>query len=243
MAMANLAPFKNSFLGSLYPKDKSFASLSGPISEPIGPSPSPSMVASASPIPSPSPSPRGFTTTVQISSAWDNVNELAGKIDPMYSPGHKELWVGKSTNAQSWTGLRFVNVNIPKGSKIKSAKLELYPFKAQHITINLYIMGDKSPNSVAFSTTNVPSKRSKTTAQLWHSSNILWPSNTWQEIKSYDKKDMTSIVQEIVNQPDWKQGNALSFTILGMGNDYARKFVNSYSRNPLFAPKLTIVTE
>jgi hypothetical protein len=46
MAIANLAPFKNSFLASLYPKDKSFASLSGPISPPpcsiSAPCPSPS---------------------------------------------------------------------------------------------------------------------------------------------------------------------------------------------------------
>ncbi len=47
MAMANLAPFKGSFLGSLYPKDKSYAALSGPISGPVDPSvyPSPTPIS------------------------------------------------------------------------------------------------------------------------------------------------------------------------------------------------------
>lgn len=36
MAMANLAPFKNSFMASLYPKDRSFAA----VSDPVEPSPS-----------------------------------------------------------------------------------------------------------------------------------------------------------------------------------------------------------
>ena len=41
MAVANLAPFKDQFLTSLYPKDNSFASISDPISGPVSPSPSP----------------------------------------------------------------------------------------------------------------------------------------------------------------------------------------------------------
>jgi len=116
----------------------------------------------------------------------------------------------------------------------------VYPFKEQNIWMILTMSGEMSENSAPFSNTSLPSKRNGTSTRLLHISNKKWEANKWVEIKSATGKDFTEIVQEIVNQQSWEPGNSLSLIFQGYGLNWQRKFVNSYSRNPLFAPKLTI---
>lgn len=200
------------------------------------------MLKSLQPVETPKPTPVGPITKIfQINSSSDNLNEMNNALDPQYSPGNQEVWLGMRGASSSFTGLRFNNMSIPKNAKIKSAKLEVYSVKAQASALVLLINGEKSLNSAAFSATSLPSKRLKTTALESVNSFTPWTANTWYELGA-TRRDMTQIVQEIVSQPGWQSGNSLSFIIQGAGRNYIR-YVNSFSRNPQLAPKLTVVYE
>jgi len=195
------------------------------------------------PSPSPTPIPSPVTKSFQINSSADDMNEYNDAIDRVYPQNSKLLWIGRAETDKSFTGLRFNNISLPKDAKIKFAKLEFYSFSDQANRLSMYVTGDKSPNSPPFSATSLPSKRPKTSASLYHNSNILWRINTWNEFNSLHGADFAPIVQEIVNQSAWQSGNSLSFVFQGLGNNWDRKFISSFDMNPTFAPKLTITYE
>jgi hypothetical protein len=117
-----------------------------------------------------------------------------------------------SDNEPQVVGVRFVDVQIPKGSTIISAYVQ---FDADDINndyhipeVHLLIDGELSPNPVTFDDTpyNITS-RPRTAAV------VEWDPAQWMEthLRSADEatSDISSIIQEIVNQDGWAGGNAL----------------------------------
>lgn len=146
------------------------------------------------------------------------------------------VWVGNgSATTSQYTGLRFNNVTIPPGATIKSAQVQVYSAQSQWITLAYNIYADKSTNSIAFSTSSLPSQRSLTTAFSTVSDNVDWAGSTW-----YSLPDVTPVIQEIVNQPGWVSGNSLSIIMQGTGGAYARKFIDAFDGTPADAAKLVI---
>ena len=109
-------------------------------------------------------------------------------------------------------GLRFVGIAIPKGSTITEAWVQ---FDAdgvddpEHVG-NAYILidGELNPAPVTFENTpNNITGRPRTTAQ------VQWTSEPWPADGGNHQKaltpDISSIIQEIVDQDDWAAGNAL----------------------------------
>jgi len=53
--------------------------------------------------------------------------------------------------------------------------------------------------------------------------------------------DIKTIIQEIVNRPDWQAGNTLSIVLRGTASGvWSRKFVKSFEAGASTAPKLVI---
>ena len=172
------------------------------------------------------------TLTLQVQSSDDDVNEEG----PDFSTLIPSVWVGTRGNVNaSYTGLRFTGVNLPQGTTIVSAALELHAADNQWLTIEMDIAGDAATNSAPFSPADAPSDRTLTTAIVSHSSNTGWTVNTW-----YELADITSILQEIVNQPGWVSGNSLSLIIQGTGGPWGAKFATSYDGSPALAPRLIV---
>ncbi|MBA7647489.1 hypothetical protein ES703_55261 [subsurface metagenome] len=106
-------------------------------------------------------------------------------------------------------GTRFVDIAIPKGSIITSASVQ---FQADDVDdpehvgdAYVIIEGELSPNPGTFleDASNI-SLRPRTTAL------VPWGPAHWTvEGDKYSTPDITSIIQEIVDQPDWASGNAL----------------------------------
>ncbi|UCC98039.1 MAG: proprotein convertase P-domain-containing protein [Phycisphaerales bacterium] len=109
-------------------------------------------------------------------------------------------------------GLRFVDVTIPAGTTIASAYVQ---FDADDINndrhvgdVHVLIQGELNPDPVTFEDTpNNITGRPKTTAV------VEWDPAQWMEthLQSPDEatSDISSIIQEIVDQDDWAEGNAL----------------------------------
>jgi len=115
-------------------------------------------------------------------------------------------------NDEQVVGLRFVDVGIPKGTTIASAYVQ---FDADDIDddrhvgdAHILIEGELNPNPGTFEDTlNNITARPRTTAI------VEWDPAQWMEthLQSPDEatSDISSIIQEIVDQDGWAAGNAL----------------------------------
>ena len=106
-------------------------------------------------------------------------------------------------------GIRFVDVQIPKGETILSASVR---FDADDVDdpehvgeAYVIIEGELSPNPGTFEDTlNNITARPRTAAQ------VAWGPEHWSEAHAkYFTPDLAGIIQEIVNQDGWVAGNAL----------------------------------
>ena len=104
-------------------------------------------------------------------------------------------------------GLRFVDIPIPKGAIVDNAFVELTCDETKSGTqpVSVLIEGELNPYPLVFANvTNNISSRPTTTAS------VIWVPENWTEIGQKDRtSDITSIIQEIINQADWAIGNAL----------------------------------
>lgn len=179
----------------------------------------------------PTPASSG-TLTVLIGSAGDDVNQNGTTLNA----GGTTVYVGTSTTATaSYTGLRFINLSIPRGAIIDSARLEFYSTANQWIGMSLQLAADAADSSAPFTTSALPSARTLTVARINHTSNVRWNINTW-----YAFDDMRFVVQEIVNRPGWQTGGSMSFILRGTGAAFGRKFVRAFEGGATTATRLVI---
>jgi hypothetical protein len=203
-----------------------------------GPTDTPTPTDTNTPVPAPTDTPTtppsGPTTlTLQVGASANDVNEDGAN----YSSTGSTVWLGTGAAASaSYTGLRFTNVTIPPGATITSAYLEVRSDSMQWIPVNMNLAAEAVSDSPAFSTGNRPSQRTLTGAQVSHSSNVQWLAGTW-----YSLNDISSVIQEVVDQGGWTSGNSLSIIVRGTGGPNGRKFVTSYTSGaPANAPRLVI---
>ena len=104
-------------------------------------------------------------------------------------------------------GLRFVDIPIPKGAIVDNAFVEFTCDETVGGTqpVSVLIAGELSPDTVTFSNaTNDITNRPTTTA------NVVWAPENWtEEGQTARSLDITSIIQEIIDQNGWALGNAL----------------------------------
>ena len=104
-------------------------------------------------------------------------------------------------------GLRFVEIPIPKGAIVDNAFVEFTCDETPGGTqpVSAIIEGQLNPNPPTFAnTTNNITNRPTTTAK------VVWIPVNWTEEGQKDQSsDITSIIQEIIDQADWASGNAL----------------------------------
>ena len=169
-----------------------------------------------------------------ISSGNDDAFEINSSVDTT-----AQVLKVSEGNTPVLLGLRYQDLNIPRGATITSAYLRFtssaFNTGATDITFNAELTG----NSAAFSSSsNNLSSRTKT------SSSILWDTgNDWPiSGETVTSPDLTSIVQEVVDQAAWCGGNALSLLInsVASSSSSARKAVASEEGSGI-SPQLVIV--
>jgi len=112
-------------------------------------------------------------------------------------------------------GIRFVDLPIPKGSKVINAYIQ---FTAEEDkitggTVNLIINGLLQPDTVSLSSgENFWTERNpKTNAEVAWSDIPDW--TTYQATEASKTPDISSVIQEIIDQDDWIPGNSLMIFI------------------------------
>jgi len=107
-------------------------------------------------------------------------------------------------------GLRFANIAIPKGAQVTGAYVE---FEVDAVDkagsanpVNLVIEGQLTPHAATFTTAakDITNRTTRTTAK------VNWSIPPWTKVdEKFQTPDISSIIQEIVNQAGWARGNAL----------------------------------
>jgi hypothetical protein len=134
-------------------------------------------------------------------------------------------------------GMRFNGISVPKRANIISAYIQ---FQADEIhsmdtTLTIYGQADGNPLTFVNSNGNI-TNRTPTTAD------VEWTPDPWinkgDAGSDQQTEDISSIVQEIVNQEDWLIGNSL--VIIISGTDTGKRVAESFNGYQNGAPLLHV---
>jgi len=152
------------------------------------------------------------TTGVRTVESRKYSQTLGPQLRLTYSSG-----LGLSDVTQT-VGLHFNDVSVPQGATITSAAIDFTVQSISTGTAEFDIVAEKSTNSAAFtSADNALSSRIDTPAEKTAAS-VTWTVPDWDEAGVIEQsEDISSIIQELVNQTDWCGGNAISLFLTGTG--------------------------
>jgi acid phosphatase type 7 len=139
--------------------------------------------------------------------------------------------VTSSTSVQI-VGLRFANLALPKNAAISKAYIQFKTASASSDLTTLTIQGQASDNATTFtSTSGNVSSRARTAAS------VSWSPVNWMTVGeagvNQQTPDLTTIIQELVNRPNWVSGNAIAIIISGTGKRVAWAFDGDNAGAPL----------
>ena len=133
-------------------------------------------------------------------------------------------------------GLRFNGLNIPPGVIISDAYLQFTVDEAVNDNpCNLTISGEASANPVTFSTANNDvGSRPRTNAS------VSWTPADWLAVgdagADQQSPDITAIIQEIIDQPNYSASSSIALFIEGVG----RRTAEGFDGKPGSAPQLCL---
>ncbi len=176
------------------------------------------------------------TINIRVSTGNDDAEEDASDGDMYLDSSDLEL-VNDGTD--QIVGIRFQSISIPQGSTITNAYIVFTVDEESSESTSLTIWGQKQSHTSIFSNSeNDISSRPKTSAS------VVWNDiPTWgtvdEEGVAQQTPDLSTILQEIIDQPAWNGGNAVVFIFEGSGKRVARSYNNSSSKAPLLHVEYT----
>ena len=128
-----------------------------------------------------------------------------------YSTAWNEIYFGEcNSGANITSGFRFANVPVLRGATIISAHIKFTTDGPYDAPLTLRLSGEDTGNAQPFSATSRPDNRPKTSASVTWS---IPASDHWELGETRNSPDLSAIVQEIVNRPDWNAYNALAIIV------------------------------
>jgi len=155
-----------------------------------------------------------------------------------FSVSANEVYFGAcfGSGASITSGFRFNNIQIPKNAQVKYAVMTMSGDGDYTVPLNLQIYGEDSGNSATFSAGSPPANRSTPyTPEPWNVTGNLvdkWVSGVTQNTPQF-----SSVIQNIINHPNWAHGNSLSVIIKNAGSNTRR--VMAYERAIIFPVDLS----
>jgi len=185
-----------------------------------------------------------FSIDVRVAATNDDAEENAVSGGIVLDSSDLELGYEGTASPDTLqiVGVRFTGVDIPKGVAIKKAWVQ---FTADDINddyhlppVSLIVEGELNPDPVEFSeTTGDISSRATTTASE------VWDIPMWGSVRAAGPDehtaDISSIIQEIIDQDGWAAGNAMVVILKdnpdnpSEGTREAEAFDDDQSRAPL----------
>lgn len=157
----------------------------------------------------------GGRCVFQVSSGTDDAGTDPRFGRCVYTASANEIYFGQCPNGQNITsGFRFPNVTLPQGAQIAEAYLEFTVDGPYTDELTLVFYGEAGGNAQPFSFSSRPENRPLPQASAaWQ----IPASDRWELGQTRTSPDLTAIVQEILNRPDWVSGNALAIIVKNAG--------------------------
>ena len=164
-----------------------------------------------------------YTVTYKVQSSTDDAEESISSGAVNLTSSDLEM---VQENTEQIIGIRFAGINIPQGATINSAFIQFTVDETDDVATSLNIKGELVDNSPTFTNTlnNISSRVTTSLEAVWE--NIPAWNTAGDAGDDQRTPDLKDVVQEIVNQSGWTEGNALSFIISGMGKRNAVSFNN-----------------
>ena len=172
---------------------------------------------------------------VRLAASSDDAEEAAtGSVDLLSS----DLELVQDATTQT-VGLRFTNISLPPGATVTNAYIQFQVDEASSAAANLTIQGVAALSPTTFTTaTSSVSLRPRTIAS------VAWVPAGWPVIDAagVDQRtpNLAAVIHEIISQPGWASGNAVTFIVRGTGKRVARAFnISSGAKAPLLHVEYT----
>ena len=145
---------------------------------------------------------------------------------------------GRDEAHGNMVALRFDNIPVPAGARIKTANLQLFGMSSSNrdVAPKIEIRAELNVAPAAFeSTRRNLSKRAGTASSVaWtHDGDEFEPKAVWVS------PNIKTVVDEVISLPNWRQGNSIVVTITGL----SQLEVASFDRSQCLAPSLIIELE
>ena len=144
------------------------------------------------------------------------------------------------TSLNYW-GLRFLNVNVPQGATISSADVTFRVLATNAAESGMTLWGQLVPNPTTFvASTSSTYDISSTSLRPRTTATTAWTVPAWTSGSDYLTPDLSTIVQEIVNQSGWAANHAM--VIVGLASVNQNKTAAQYdsASGSTLAPLLSI---
>jgi len=106
-------------------------------------------------------------------------------------------------------GLRFVDVQIPTDRKIVKAYLSMVAKSSGSGKSHVKFHGEATGNSLMFDAKNAYELTNRNLTE----NSIDWLPSNWSENERINSPDLSDILNEIIKQPEWESGNAISILV------------------------------
>jgi hypothetical protein len=158
-----------------------------------------------------------------------------------YETDWPEIYLGYCQNGDPIvSGFRFQNITIPDDVTIAEARLEFTVDGPGTAVIDVQFRGELANDTNTFSDTDKPSDRAPLTnaAVLWH----IGSEDEWLVEEIRYSPDLSAIVQEIIDQTGWVDGNSMVIIMQTSGSGTGSRRVFGWDRdnNPFQTAKLQI---
>ena len=141
------------------------------------------------------------------------------------------LSMGETGSTSQLVGLRFRDLDIPRGVTITSATLEFVADNSQLNNASLSIGIQASDDAPAFT-----SDTRDLSERALHQSKVDWQPGSWINNRTYASPDISGVLQQVVEREGWCGDNNLALIIEGSGQRDAK----SYRRSSTQAPRLRV---
>jgi hypothetical protein len=173
-----------------------------------------------------------FHLVQRVSSSADDAKETyEGRVDTKSNT----IEIVEDGDIQQIVGVRFRNIQIPRGANILKAYIQFTPSDNSVDIADLNIQIQQNPNPKEFKEEyfNISDRKLFNKSVNWNPS--IWGATKRGSINE-TTNDLSEIVQQAVNQRGWRRGNSIVFVISGEGSKEAFTFDESKDK----APKLYI---
>ena len=162
----------------------------------------------------PAPATQQVCTSTYVKEGADDVEQSVITGTVSMDGRDLELTMDIANNRNQVVGIRFQQVAIPPGANIIAAMLEFHSRRDHDEPTSLAIHGVAADHAPAFGMEPFAvSALPQTTAAVTWDNVVPWLTLGYPE----PSPDVSAILQEIVDRPGWRSGNAVSFIIAGSG--------------------------